>query len=110
VTLHFSHRDLTNGSDIIAPTQSQIKRLGKAHEAGKNVRITLPKKEIQHIMKVEGGILPLLAGLASQAVPFLTGTVLPALCVGALSVLVSSGVKKLVGDGLFLKKVVMSVR
>ena len=39
-----------------------------------------------------------LAGLASQAIPFLTGTVLPALGVGALSGLASTGVQKLVGN------------
>ena len=52
----------------------------------------------------EGGILPLLAGLASQAIPFLTSTVLPALGVGALSGLASSGVQKLIGNGLYIKK------
>ena len=53
---------------------------------------------------VQGGFLPLLAGLASQALPFLTGTVLPALGVGALSGLASTEVQKLVGDGLYIKK------
>ena len=51
-------------------------------------------------MKTEGGFLPALAGL----VPFLTGTVLPALGVGALSGLASTGVQKLIGNGLYLKK------
>jgi len=55
-------------------------------------------------MKVEGEILLLLASLASQAIAFLTGTVLPALGVGALSGLASTGVQKLVGNGLFIKK------
>ena len=55
-------------------------------------------------MKVHGGFLPLLAGLASQALPFLTGTVLPAMGVGALSGLASTGVQKLVGDGMYIKK------
>ena len=55
-------------------------------------------------MKVQEGFLPLLAGLASQALPFLTGTVLPALGVGALSGLASTGVQKLVGNGLYIKK------
>ena len=55
-------------------------------------------------MKIQGGFLPLLAGLASQALPFLTGTVLPALGVGALSGLASTGVQKLVGNGLYIKK------
>ena len=42
----------------------------------------------------------MLAGL----IPFLTGTVLPALGVGALSRLASTGVQKLIGNGLYLKK------
>ena len=37
-------------------------------------------------------------------IPFLTGTVLPALGVGALSRLASTGVQKLIGNGLYLKK------
>ena len=37
-------------------------------------------------------------------IPFLTGTVLPALEVGALSGLASAGVQKLIGNGLYLKK------
>ena len=37
-------------------------------------------------------------------IPFLTGTVLPALGVGALSGLASTGVQKLIGNGWYLKK------
>ena len=37
-------------------------------------------------------------------IPFLAGTVLPALGVGALSGLASTGVQKLIGTGLCLKK------
>ena len=37
-------------------------------------------------------------------IPFLTGTVLPTLGVGALSGLASTGVQKLIGIGLYLKK------
>ena len=51
-------------------------------------------------MKIEGGFLPALAGL----IPFLTGTVLPALGVGALTGLASTGVQRLIGNGLYLKK------
>ena len=55
-------------------------------------------------MKIEGGFLSLLAGLASRAIPFIAKTVLPALGVGALSSLASRRVQKLVGDGLYIKK------
>ena len=51
-------------------------------------------------MKIEGGFLPALAGL----IPFLTGTVLPALEVEASSGLASTGVQKLIGNELYLKK------
>ena len=51
-------------------------------------------------MKIEGGLLPALAEL----IPFLTGTVLPALGVGALSGLASTGEQNLIENGLYLKK------
>ena len=52
-------------------------------------------------MKIEGGYLPMLAGL----IPFLTRTVvLPALWVATLSGLASTGVKKLIENGSYLKK------
>ena len=51
-------------------------------------------------MKIEGWFLPVLAGL----IPFLIGTVLPALGFESLSWLASKGVQKLTGNGLYLKK------
>ena len=50
-------------------------------------------------MKIEGGFLPIFPGL----IPFWTGTVSSALGVGELSRLASTGVKKLIGNGLYLK-------
>ena len=51
-------------------------------------------------MKIEGGFLPALAGF----IPFLTGTVLLALGVGALSGLASTEAQNVIGNGLYLKK------
>ena len=51
-------------------------------------------------MKIDGGFSPALAGL----IPFLTGTILAALWVGASSALASTGVQKLIGNWLYLKK------
>ena len=96
LSLRLSHEDLV-GNDVIAVTQSQLNRLKKAHQAGKGVTIKMSKSQVVYNMKIQGGFLPLLAGLASQALPFLTGTVLPALGVGASSGLASTGVQKLVG-------------
>ena len=64
----------------------------------------MTSKQLKHNMKVEGGFLGLLAGLAAKALPMLAKTVLPALGVGALSGLASTGVQKAMGNGLYLKK------
>jgi len=103
LSLRLSHADLA-GEDVIAVTQSQLNKLKQAKEAGKGVTIKLSKMQATHNMKVRGGFLPLLAGLASQAIRFLTGTVLPALGVGALSGLASTGIQKIMGNGSYIKK------
>ena len=72
----------------------------KAYEEKKGITIKMSKTQLAHNSKIEGGFLPALAAL----IPFITGTVLPALGVGALSGLTSSGVQKLIGNGLYLKK------
>ena len=90
------------GNDVIGVTQSQLSRLRKAHETGKGVIIKMSKTQVARNMKIEGGFLSLLAGLASRAIPLIAKTVLPALGFGALSSLASTGVQ--MGDGLFIKK------
>ena len=60
----------------------------------------MSKTQLAHNMKIKGGFLPALAAL----IPFPTGHVLPALGVGVLSGLASTGVQKLIGNGLYLKK------
>jgi len=59
-------------------------------------------------MKIEGGILGFLAGLAAKALPFLAKTVLPTLATGALSgvgsALAQKATNKAMGNGLYLKK------
>ena len=96
ITNHIKLSDLY-GDDVIALTKSQLDRLVEAYEKKKGMTIRMSKT---HNMKIEGGFLPVLAGL----IPFLSGTVLPALGVGALSRLASSGVQKLIENGLYLKK------
>ena len=61
----------------------------EAFEEKKGMTIRMSKTKLTHNMKIEGGFLPALAGL----IPFLTGTVLPALGVEALSGLASTGVQ-----------------
>ena len=81
--------------DITALTRSQLNELIKTYEG---VNIKMSKTQVSHNMNVNGGILPLLAVLALQAIPFITGTVMPALGVGSLSDLASTGVKKTYGQ------------
>ena len=71
----------------------------KAYEAKKGMTIKLSKRQLAYNVKIEGEFLPMLARL----IQFLTGTVLPALGVEALSGLASSGVQKLIENGLYLK-------
>ena len=78
--------------------------LAKAHENVKGVTIRMSSKQLKHNMKVEGGFVGLLAGLAARALPFVAKNVLPALGVGAPSGLASTGVSKAMGSGLYLKK------
>ena len=54
----------------------------------------MTSKQLKHNTKIEGVFLGLLAGLAARALPMVAKTVLPALGVGALSGLASSGYRK----------------
>ena len=97
-------KDDLKGEHKLALTQAQHNKLNRAIEQDKGVTFRMSKKQLQHNIKVEGGFLGLLAGLAARALPFALKTVLPALGVGALSGLASSGVQKAMGSGLYLKK------
>ena len=72
----------------------------EAYEEKKGMTIRMSKPHLAYNMKIEGVFLPALAGL----ILFLTGTVLPALGVGALSGLASTGEQKAFGNELCLKK------
>ena len=103
VSIRVGHEDL-QGNDILAVTNSQAKKLAKAHENGKDITIRMSSSQLKHNTKIEGGFPGLMAGLAARALPIVAKTVLPALGVGALSGLASSGVQKAMGSGLYLKK------
>ena len=99
ITIRFKFSDLY-GEDVVALAKLQVYRLVKAYEEKKGMTIRMSKTQLANNMKIEGGFLPALAGL----IKLLTGTVLPALGFGALSGLVSTGVQKLIKNGLYLKK------
>ena len=92
------------GNDILAITNSQAEKMTKAHENGKSITIRMSWSQLKHNRKIEGGFFGLLAGLAARALPMIAKTILPALGVGALSGLASSGVQKEMGSVLYLKK------
>ena len=103
MSIRLGHKDL-QGNDILAVTDSQAKKLAKAHENGKGITIKISPNQLKHNTKTEGGFLGLLAGLAARALPVLAKTVLPALGVGTLSGIASSRVQKAMGSSLYLKK------
>ena len=103
VSIRLGHEDL-KGNDILAVTNSQAKKLAKAHKDGKGIMIRMSSRQLKHNTKIEGGFLGLLAGLAARAIPMIAKTVLPALGVGAFSGLASSGVQKAMDRVFTLKK------
>ena len=64
-----------------------------AYEANKGMTIKMSRRKLAYNMKIEG------------LIRFLTGTALPALGLGALSGLASTGVQKVIENGLCLNKV-----
>ena len=98
VSIRLAHKDL-RGNDISEVTHSQAKKLAKALENGKGIMIRMSLSQLKHNTKIEGGFLGLLARLAARALPMIARNVLPALGVGALSGLASSGVQKAMGVG-----------
>ena len=74
ITIRRTFSDL-HGEDVIALTKSQHDILVEAYEEKKGMTIKMSKTQLAHNMKIEGGFIPVLRGL----IPFLNGTVLPAL-------------------------------
>lgn len=103
IIIRLAYEDL-DGEDIIALTKAQVSKLIEAYQRKKGLTIKMTKTQLMHNMKIEGGFLPILAGLASTVLPVIAKTVIPALATGAISSLANTGVSKLMGNGLFLKK------
>ena len=100
-----------DGEHTLFLTKSQYNKLQDARERGKGLTVRMSSRQLKHNIKAEGGflgaILPALGAVARVAGPALMGLAkkaLPHLATGALSGLASTGVSKLFGDGLYLKK------
>ena len=103
--------DDLDGDHTIFITNAQHKKLQNARDRGKGITIKMSSRQLKHNVKTEGGflgaLLPMLGAVGRVAAPALLGIAkkaVPALATGALSDLASTGVSKLFGNGLYLKK------
>ena len=103
--------DDLDGEHTIFITNAQHKKLQNARDRGKGITIKMSSRQLKHNVKTEGGflgaLLPMLGAVGRVAAPALLGIAkkaVPALATGALSGLASTGVSKLFGNGLYLKK------
>ena len=107
----FKGYDDLDGDHTIFITNGQYNKLQNARDRGKGLTIRMSSRQLKHNIKTQGGflgaILPALGAVAKVAGPALMGIAkkaLPHLATGALSGLASTGISKLFGDGLYLKK------
>ena len=100
--------DDLDGDHTIFITNGQYNKLQNAKNQGKGLIIRMSSKQLKHNTRTEGGFLGALLGTAARVVgPALMGLAkkaIPHLATGALSGLASTGVSKLFGYGLYLKK------
>ena len=104
-------RDDLDGDHTLFLTNAQYNKLQNTKNRGKGLTIRMSSRQLKHNVKTEGGflgaLLPVLAGVGRAVAPALMGVAkkaLPALATGALSGLASTGVSKIFGNGLYLKK------
>ena len=109
-SIRLSADDL-DGEHTIFLTNSQYNKLENARDRGKGFTIRMSSRQLKYNTRAKGGfigaLLPALGAVARVAAPALMGLAkkaVPALATGALSGLASTGVSKLFGDGLYLKK------
>ena len=103
--------DDLDGDHTIFLTNAQYNKLQNAKNRGKGLTIRMSSKQLKHNVKTQGGflgaLLPMLAGVGRVVAPAVMGLAkkaLPALATGALSGLASTGVSKIFGNGLYLKR------
>ena len=94
-----------DGDDVFLFTKKQLQRLNKAKHTKRGISIKMRLHQVKANMRVEGGFLGLLAGLAARFLHTLLSKVASALLGGLATGLVSSGVEKAIGGhGRFLHK------
>ena len=98
IIIRLTFTDL-HGEDIIAITKSQLDRLMKAYESNKGIIIKISKTQLAYNMKRRN-----IFTNVGWIDPILNRNCLTSFGVGALSELTRTGVQKLIGHGLYLKK------
>ena len=100
--------DDLDGDHTLFLTNGQYNKLQNARDQGKGFTIRMSSRQLKYNTRAEGGFIGALLGTVGRmAVPALMGLAkkaVPALATGALSGLASTGVSKLFGNGLYLKK------
>ena len=103
--------DDLDGEHTIFLTNGQYNKLQNARNRGKGLTVRMSSRQLKHNVKTEGGflgaLLPAIGAVGRMVAPALLGVAkktLPHLATGALSGLASTGVSKLFGNGLYLKK------
>ena len=109
-SLKLGNDDL-DGDHTLFLTNAQYNKLQNAKNRGKGITIRMSSRQLKHNVKTEGGflgaLLPAIGAVGRMVAPALLGVAkkaLPALATGALSGLASTGVSKIFGNGLYLKK------
>ena len=102
--------DDLDGDHTIFLTNGQYSKLQNARDRGKGFTVRMSGRQLKYNTNAGGfigALLPMLGTVARAAAPALMGLAkkaIPHLATGALSGLASTGVSKLFGDGLYLKK------
>ena len=102
--------DDLDGDHTIFLTNGQYNKLQNARDRGKGFTVRMSSRQLKYNTKAGGfigALLPMLGTVARVAAPALMGLAkkaVPTLATGALSGLASTGVSKLFGNGLYLKK------
>ena len=110
MSIKLANDDL-DGDHTLFLTNAQYNKLQNAKNQGKGLTIRMSSRQLKHNVKTQGGflgaLLPMLAGAGRVVAPAVMGLAkkaLPALATGALSGLASTGVSKIFGNGLYLKR------
>ena len=102
--------DDLDGDHTIFLTNGQYSKLQNARDRGKGFTVRMSGRQLKYNTNAGGfigALLPMLGTVARAAAPALMGLAkkaIPHLATGALSGLASTGVSKLFGNGLYLKK------